>query len=1366
MSEARDIGEAARPRRADATPWLLLAAALLQLVPVAGALAMPLVGAGWWRWRRELRGVFAWIFALGLAAVWIGDLWTWARWRQVRSQAALLETVESAYRVAVEGLRTRAAAATLSLDAPSAEPASRAAAFDRLETLAGREPSGATLVLVDGSGRAAAWAGPGLRHDLPEADLALEGVSSLAGFTAVTLYAVAPLEPGARRPWRIVAGRSSSTATLPFAPSWLPQPAPAAPAAWSLAAPEPVGPPANAGAPEEAAGGLWIDVVVEGAPTLRLSSTWLSRLEGLRLPAPGWVLAVLAAMALASGFDLATRRAPVRGGRRLVSAALLGGTLVAVALAFGVDGGVVGAAVAGGAALGWSLARSDPAAARWRALMPLAVAAALCLLLQRLLGARDLSAALGSDLEGWLLRFGIWGLVFAGALRSSRSAAGEGDRRWTWLAAFLASGLAGAALADRPTLAAPLLALAAVALVQWAGGGLRGIPARVGALALAAAWLSGSLWTVASRDALRAELVARVIVAPGEATVAGEKLHRFFEGVDLESLALGPPERLAERRDLALALWQASPLAERTGLSALRVVLDDGSESRFTDGLDFVDPEAAGPALSAGDADLAARAAAAAAGVAELFAGFVPVGVVEYLSLPLTRRAGPQRLVGGELAQALLAGASASATAAPLPGGARVTLAPARQPLEPRAGWQRRNGRWVLGPYPAGTGPAPLAAEVRVPELVATEALRAVAVHATAVTVALLALGVLAVALALLRRPSRRALVWWASSYSKKLVLVAAVLLVVPIALLDLFLFQSFERRLLREQLANGEAALRSAETILADYLPTLEPGFSFTSAVDAELLAWLSRVVSHEVNLYWRGYAYASSRPELFAAGILPRRIPGAVFSRLALAEEPIAVQQHRIGPGLRYLELYRPVALPGEEPGENGLFLSVPLVAQQEEARRALAVLGQQTVIVTALILLALVVVGSRLAASFTTPLMEIVRGTDRIARGDRRLGVEPREPELAALALAIDDMAGRIAEGRERLLREKQVVEGVVAHITSAVVSIGGDQRVQMCNGTARELLDVRSGEPLGELAARWADTPLGELLAAPPDELVRRTARILRDGEEQEWTVVWAPVAGAGDPAALLVVEDVTEVLRGQRLEAWAEMARMIAHEVKNPLTPIRLSAEHLQRVRQESPERLDEVFDRCIGNILAQVSVLRDIAAEFSVYSRIPGAELRARDLVPTVAEVVEAYAAAPPRGITVSLHAPRPALVRFDPRLVGRAVRNLVENAVQASGDRGRVEIAVEPGGREVVVRVADRGPGVPPELLPRIFEPNFSTTSGGTGLGLPITQRIVEEHGGRIEAINREGGGLSVTITLPRAEIDAGVGAATGGSA
>jgi two-component system, NtrC family, nitrogen regulation sensor histidine kinase NtrY len=225
------------------------------------------------------------------------------------------------------------------------------------------------------------------------------------------------------------------------------------------------------------------------------------------------------------------------------------------------------------------------------------------------------------------------------------------------------------------------------------------------------------------------------------------------------------------------------------------------------------------------------------------------------------------------------------------------------------------------------------------------------------------------------------------------------------------------------------------------------------------------------------------------------------------------------------------------------------------------------------------------------------------------------------------------------------------------------------------------------------------------------------------------------------------------VRAKRLEAWAEMARIIAHEIKNPLTPIRLSTEHMVEVHQRDPEGFDEVFERCTGNILRQVGELQQIAQEFSVYSRIPRFEAKPGDLVATANEVLDTYRAGAPEGLALRLVADPPSLpARFDAKLLRRALRNLIENALRATGGRGEVELRVERVGDEAAITVADRGPGVPAELLQRIFDPYFSTHDSGTGLGLPITRRIVEEHGGTIAATNRRGGGLEVVVMIPLA--------------
>ena len=601
-------------------------------------------------------------------------------------------------------------------------------------------------------------------------------------------------------------------------------------------------------------------------------------------------------------------------------------------------------------------------------------------------------------------------------------------------------------------------------------------------------------------------------------------------------------------------------------------------------------------------------------------------------------------------------------------------------------------------------------------------------------------------------------------SYSRRLLLVYALLLLIPLVALNLVLMRAFEKRLRDEQLVVAQDALDAARLFLVDFIQGIPTGFGIETQVNRELLEWIDGLVEHPVNIYWGGSVYASSQQELFAAGLLPRRVPGEIYSRLALLDYERGVRTQHRGE-VDYREVYALLKIPGTPASMRRLFVSVPLLSQEVEVTRELAALRRRALLVTTALVVLVLGVGSRLVRSFTRPLMELVAGTRRIAGGANRLGVTPRDQELSALASAIDAMAGRIDEGRRRLLNEKQVVDRMVEHVTSGIVSLDRGGRVLLQNRVARELLGSEVGRPLGEALKRHAGLePVREALRSAGPVLVRSTLRLSAPSrvegsesaaaEEREWTVTWVPLPGPEDPAALVVVDDATEVLRGQRLEAWAEMARLIAHEIKNPLTPIKLSTEHMRQVWGDDPERFGPIFERCTTNVLRQVEELRSIASEFSTYSRIPQIRRESGDLVAALAEVVDAYQeAAAVRGVTIDLRSEVEAVeVPFDRRLLRRAIRNLVENALRASRDGGTVTVDLAPQADEIVIGVRDRGPGVPSENLHRIFEPYFSTHETGVGLGLAITRRVIEEHGGRIEARPRPGGGLEMIATLPSA--------------
>ncbi|MEM8960765.1 MAG: ATP-binding protein, partial [Acidobacteriota bacterium] len=665
--------------------------------------------------------------------------------------------------------------------------------------------------------------------------------------------------------------------------------------------------------------------------------------------------------------------------------------------------------------------------------------------------------------------------------------------------------------------------------------------------------------------------------------------------------------------------------------------------------------------------------------------------------------------------------------------------------------------RVYTAPDPVVAGDGPTVTALMVPVVAPLGALERVASHAFGALAVIAVLAafvfVLSVSWPRMREMATRGL----RSYARRLLLVHGALILIPLVALALVLVRGFEERARGDQFTDGAAALRSARTMVRNFIIGRGEGYAFDPELSADFLSWTADVVQHQVNLYWGSRLWASSQQELFTAGLLPRRIPGDIYARLAMRGPDVASRSRRAG-DLTYLELYTPIAWPGVPDGEPLFYLSLPRVEQQAEVSRELAAMRRQTVLVTSALFLLLVALGGRLTRSFTAPLMDVVRGTRRIARGASSLGITPRDTELSTLVAAIDDMAGRIAASRRALLVEKQLVDRMVDNITSGVVSLDRAGRVLMHNRVARILLGTEIGAPFERVLDSGRLEPVRPLLDearqhAESEREPRQTTVALADddGTEHEWTLTWVPLPGVEDPAALLVVDDVSEVLAGQRLAAWAEMARIIAHEIKNPLTPIRLSAEHLRGVYRQSPDRLEEVFDRCIDNVLVHVEELRMIASEFSTYSRIPRAERVPGDLVEALGALAEAYRDAAERGVGVSFESAVTTLsLRFDRALLGRAVRNLVENALRVSRDTVVLTLDIEQATARIAV--CDRGPGVSPENLTRIFEPYFSTHDSGTGLGLPIARRIVEEHEGTISARNRSGGGLEVVITIPLA--------------
>jgi nitrogen fixation/metabolism regulation signal transduction histidine kinase len=384
------------------------------------------------------------------------------------------------------------------------------------------------------------------------------------------------------------------------------------------------------------------------------------------------------------------------------------------------------------------------------------------------------------------------------------------------------------------------------------------------------------------------------------------------------------------------------------------------------------------------------------------------------------------------------------------------------------------------------------------------------------------------------------------------------------------------------------------------------------------------------------------------------------------------------------------------------------------------------------------------------------------------------------MGFLVHSFNDMTKRLRRAREDQQLAQQAAETeraklavILARLSTGVVSLEPDLRVRTANRAAGMIL----GDDL--------EAHVGQSLAslAPPESLLGQFSEFARariaagDNEWREQLTLapgsgrrvlmcaCTPLPGEGDSPAgyVLVFDDITVMLQAQREAAWGEVARRLAHEIKNPLTPIRLSAERMRhKLLPGLAEKDAQVLDRGTETIVQQVEAMKEMVNAFSEYARAPRFEMAIVDLNKLVTEVTDLYRAQDTRPrvhLTVKLD-PRIETVFADQGRVRQLLHNLLTNASEALEGRRGGEIAVETrlasrGDAEVAeITVEDDGPGFQRELIGQVFDPYVTTKAKGTGLGLAIVRKIVEEHGGHIEAENRAEGGARIRIDLPLSEL------------
>jgi two-component system nitrogen regulation sensor histidine kinase NtrY len=426
----------------------------------------------------------------------------------------------------------------------------------------------------------------------------------------------------------------------------------------------------------------------------------------------------------------------------------------------------------------------------------------------------------------------------------------------------------------------------------------------------------------------------------------------------------------------------------------------------------------------------------------------------------------------------------------------------------------------------------------------------------------------------------------------------------------------------------------------------------------------------------------------------------------------------------------------------------------------------------LIALIVLLSAIWFGLNFANRLVAPIRRLIHATDQVATGNFYVQVPVRrgEGDLAHLGETFNKMTSELRHQHDGLTaasdlmdRRRRFTEAVLAGVSAGVIGINAQGVITIVNPSTEALLstsvDNLLGAPITTVLPEVAD--LVEEMRHGRHRLMQQQIMISRRGKERTIDVrVTSEQARSEERDLVITLDDITDLVSAQRTSAWADVARRIAHEIKNPLTPIQLAAERIRRKYGKVITTDREVFDQCTDTIVRQVEDIKRMVDEFSSFARMPKPTIGRDDLAEMVRQVVFMMRIAHPEIVIAETLPEGPVAAPFDRRLLSQAVQNIVKNATEAicavpedERGEGRISVVLDQSHPDYfIIAVTDNGKGFPTEGRQRLLEPYMTTREGGTGLGLPIVAKILEDHGGGMELVdNPEGRGGQVRMWIPK---------------
>ncbi|CAN5951501.1 unnamed protein product [Sphagnum jensenii] len=422
---------------------------------------------------------------------------------------------------------------------------------------------------------------------------------------------------------------------------------------------------------------------------------------------------------------------------------------------------------------------------------------------------------------------------------------------------------------------------------------------------------------------------------------------------------------------------------------------------------------------------------------------------------------------------------------------------------------------------------------------------------------------------------------------------------------------------------------------------------------------------------------------------------------------------------------------------------------------------------ILITLLIIFGEIWLGLYIARELTVPVERLVKAAQDVGRGRLDVVIEKvGHDEIATLVESFNKMTADLKNNQATIRQRTQQLEAILSNIATGVVLVNKNGVILTLNDSALNLLNLNSGDyldrPIHSIFSSDENAVLLEVLEAG----LQDRSRVEREkswigkvkGEVRNLTAVSSPLKENGKIwGAVAVLDDLTYLVKGQREMAWREVAKRIAHEIKNPLTPIKLSAQRLQRRLKDLQGKDGQLVQECTQVIIQHVDELKEMVNEFSNFARLPEVSPLPQQLNDLIQETMQLYLSAHPELHFITKLEPRLPILNLDRDQMKRVFLNLIDNAIAAiktSGRSGPGRIEVETHYNEklemAALTIRDNGPGMSESIQQRVFEPYFSTKEEGTGLGLAIVKRIINDHGGYIRLSSIEGEGTTFMIELP----------------